>query len=388
MIPLQYNLRSLLVRRTTSLATLLGTGLVVFVFSAVLMLGAGIRRTLATTGRSDVALVLRQGSDAEVTSAIPNDQVGMLLAPREVARRTGGEPDGVAEALALLNLPRRDDGALANVQVRGVGPEAYEFRPDVKLLEGRRARPGTDECVVGRALRGRFDGLLPGQRVELSAQRSLQVVGIFEAAGSALESEVWADVDSVRSAFAREGYVQSVRVRLTQPAAFDRYARAIEGQRQLGVRVERESAYYERQSDGAAGFILGMGTLLAILFSLAAGVGAMITSYSAVAHRKREVGLLRALGFGGLSIVTSFLLESVVLALVGGLLGVVGSLALSWVSFSVVNAQGWNEQVVRFEPHPGSLLASLVLAAIVGALGGVLPALQAARWSVVRALHD
>jgi putative ABC transport system permease protein len=388
MIPLKYNLRSLSNRKTTTLATALGIGLVVFVFSAVLMLSAGIQKTLSLTGRPDMAIVIRKGSDAELSSAIESPQVGILLAPKEVARRPDGSPDGVGEVVVVITADKIGGDGVSNVTARGVSDDVWTFRPEVKVSEGRKPRPGADECVVGRAVRGRFKGLELGESVELKKNRPLKVVGIMSSDGSSYESEVWADLDVMRSSFGREGSVQSVRVRLTSPGAFDSYKRAIESNRQLGLAVERETKYYDKQSEGSSAFIMGLGGTIAFFFSLGAMIGAMITMYSAVANRRREIGTLRALGFGRLAIMSSFLFESVLLALVGGGIGALSSCLMGFVHFSVMNFQSWSEMVFRFEPTPGIVLGSLAFAGIMGVAGGFFPAVRAARLPLIKALKD
>jgi len=387
MIPIVYNLRSLAVRKTTTLATVLGIALVVFALSSVTMLAAGVRKALSHTGRADVALLLRKGSDSEVVSAIELQTVPLLLSGPEVARKPNGEPDGVAELVVILNVDRHDQQTVANVQVRGVGDDALHERPDLTIVAGRAARPGTDECLLGRALVDRFAGLRLGGQLELNEQRTLTVVGVMAARGAALESEVWADLHAVQAAFARTGYVSSVRVRLTAPGAFPAYQRALENDPRLGVSVQRETVYLEHQAEGSSGFITGLGGLLCFLLSLGAMLGALITMHAATSQRAREIGTLRALGFGRQSIVASFVLEAALLGALGGVVGTCASLALGWVHFSVVNAQSWNETVFSFEPTWQGALGSLIAAIAMGVLGGLLPALRAARLPLVHALR-
>jgi putative ABC transport system permease protein len=388
MIPVSYNLRSLRVRKTTTLATAGGIGLVVFVFAAVLMLSEGIKKTLASSGRPDVAIILRKGSDAELSSAVDTPSVGLILASKEVARRKDGKSDGVGELAVVLLLDKLGTDGVSNAAMRGVPDDVYDFRPEVKIVEGRKAKPGSDECVVGRAIRGRFKGLDLGQDFELRKNRQLKVVGIFESGGSAFESEIWANVDSVRSAFGRDGIVSSVRARLTDAAQLAAFKASIESNRQLGLEVQRESEYYEKQSEGTSLFITTLGTIVAFFFAIGAMIGAMITMYSAVANRKREIGTLRALGFGKRAIMTSFLLESLFLALIGGALGAAGSLAMGFVEFSMVNFQSWSEMVFRFEPTPQIIIAALLFATGMGFLGGLFPAVRAARMTLIKALKD
>jgi putative ABC transport system permease protein len=388
MIPVKYNLRSLSQRKATTLATGLGIGLVVFVFASVLMLSAGITKTMQITGKPDLALIIRKGSDGELSSAIDSPNVPLILAPKQVKRRANGQPDGVGEVVVVITADKVGDEGVSNVTVRGVTDDAFEFRPEVTVVEGRKARPGADECVVGKAVRGRFKGLELGQSVELKKNRPLKVVGVMASGGSSYESEVWADIDVVRSSFGREGYVQSVRARLTSEDQYDAYKNQIESNRQLGFQVFRETEYYEKQSEGSSAFIMGMGGTIAFFFSLGAMIGAMITMYSAVANRRREIGTLRALGFGKFSIMSSFLLESVLLALLGGGAGALASLAMGFVHFSIVNFASWSEVVFRFEPTGGIVGGSLAFAAIMGVLGGFFPAVRAARLPLIKALKD
>lgn len=388
MVPVSYNLRSLTVRKATTFATAGGIALVVFVFSAVMMLGEGIQRTLARSGSRDIAVVLRKGSDAELSSSIETSSVGLILASKEVARRKDGTSDGVGEVVVVITMNKAGTDGVSNLQIRGVPDNAYDFRPEVKVVEGRKAQPGADECVIGRAIRGRFAGVELGDSFELRKNRPLKVVGVFESGGSSLESEVWADADTVRSAFGREGIVQSVRARLVNESAFDAFERAIEGNRQLGLEVERETVYFEKQSEGTTQFITTLGSVVAFFFAIGAMIGAMITMYSAVAHRKREVGTLRALGFSKLSILTSFLLEALLLALIGGIIGATASLAMGLVRFSMVNMASWSEMVFTFEPTVSTLTTALIFAGSMGLVGGLAPAIRAARMPLIHALKE
>jgi putative ABC transport system permease protein len=388
MIPISYNLRSLTVRKTTTLATATGIGLVVFVFSSVSMLGEGITRTLGTTGRPDTAIVVRKGSDAELSSAIDVANVGLVLAAKEVRRRPDGKPDGVGEIVAVLTMEKVGAEGVSNLTIRGIPDDAYEFRPTVKIVDGRKARPGADEVVIGRAMRGRFKGVDLGQKFELRKNRWVTVVGVFSDGGSSYESECWADPDAVRTAFGREGVVSSVRVRLNSPESFDSFKSAMAANRRLGLDAKRETDFYAAQSENTAAFINGLGKTVAFFFAIGAMIGAMITMYSAVANRKREIGTLRALGFGKGSILFSFLFESVSLAVIGSALGAVASLAMGLVSFPMVNFQSWSEMVFTFQPTARIIVSAVVFGAVMGLLGGFAPAIRAARMPLVRALKD
>jgi putative ABC transport system permease protein len=388
MIPISYSLRSLTVRKSTTAAAAGGIALVVFVFSAVLMAGNSVTKTFGRGGSPDVVVVLRDGSDAELSSNVEEPDVGLILASPEVARRADGSPDGTAELVGVLALDKSNGDGVSNLQIRGVSDHAFDFRPSVRIVEGRRARPGADEVVIGAAVRGRFRGVDLGQTFEVRRNRPVEVVGIFEADGSSYESEVWGDVETVRAAFGRPALYSSVRARLRSPSAFDAFRASVEGDRRLGVSAARETDFLAKQSENTASFVMGMGFLIAVFFSMGAIIGAMITMYAAVANRTREIGTLRALGFPKRAILTSFVIEAVLLALGGGLVGAAGSLCLGLVRFSLVNFQTWSEMVFSFEPTPAIIGGSLLFAVTMGLVGGAFPAFRAARVDVLTALRS
>jgi putative ABC transport system permease protein len=387
MVPVSYSVRNLLVRRTTTAATALGIGLVVFVFASVLMLGAGLKRAMGRSGSDDVAIVMRAGSDAELSSGIELPAAGLVMASPEVRVRPDGRPDAVGEVVGVLALDRAGGDGVSNVQVRGVPDDVYRFRPTVRVVAGRAAAPGSDEVVVGAAIRGRFRGVELGQSFEIKKNRRVRVVGVLEDRGSSFESEVWGDIDTVRSAFGREALVSSVRARLRSAGQLDAFKRAIETNPQLGLTVKRESVYYEDLAQGTTKFLTILGLMIAFFFSAGAMIGAMITMHASVAQRSREIGTLRALGFSRRSILASFLFESVVLSLVGGAVGALASLAMGLVRFNIVNFATWSEVVFTFVPTPAIVVSSLVFAALMGLLGGFFPAVRAARMNVLDALR-
>jgi putative ABC transport system permease protein len=385
MIPLSYNIRNLAVRKTTTAAVALGLGLVVFVFASVMMLSNGIRKTMGRSARPDVALVMRKGAAAELESVIEEPSINLVLNDKALPIPAEG-PRGVAELVVVILAEKVGAPGMSNAQVRGIPDGGLAFRPSVKVIAGRAARPGSDEVMVGKALRGRFKGLDLDQSFELKKNRSVKVVGIFEDNGSSYESEVWADLNTVRTTFRREGFVSSIRARV-EPSAFDAYKASIESNRQLNMQVLKEAAYYEKQSEGTATFIFAMGLMIAVFFSVGAMLGAMITMHAAVANRQREIGTLRALGFSRKSILLSFLVESILLALLGGVLGAGASLAMGSVSFSMVNWVSWSEIVFRFEPTSAILVRAIVFATAMGLFGGLLPAVRAARVSPIDAMR-
>jgi putative ABC transport system permease protein len=387
MIPVAYNLRNLAVRKTTTIATAAGLGLVVFVFASSLMLAKSVERTLGRSAREDVAIVLRKGSDAEMMSGIEEQQVGLILSNADVAKRSDGKPEGVAEIIAVILLDKLGTDGISNVQVRGVPDDAMAFRPSVRIVEGRPAQPGTDEAIVGKQIFGRFKGLALGGTFELRKNRAIKVVGVFEDAGSSYESEVWTDVHTVRTAFGREGSVSSVRAKLASPQKLAAFKASIEQDRQLGLEVMSERAYYEKQAEGTSIFIKTLGILVVVFFSIGAMIGAMITMHASIAGRQREIGTLRALGFSRSSILASFLLESVLLAGLGGLVGAAASLPMSLVKFSTINFASFSEVVFTFEPTVGIITGSVMLAVFMGFLGGFFPAVRAARMNPIQAMR-
>jgi len=386
MIPLSYNVRSLFVRKATTVATALGIGLVVFVLSSALMLGKGIRKTLVSSGSAGRAMVLRKGSDTEMASGIESNTVSLIMAAPGVKRGDDGQPLGTADVVIVAALDKvGDEGFVSNILVRGVQSGVMKVRPEVRVIDGRPATSGTDEVIIGRGVRGHFKGLELGSSFDLKKNRPVKVVGVFESGGSSLESEVWADIETVRTSFGRGSASSSVTVVLESPGAYDGFAAYVENDKQLGLEPFRESVYYDKQSEGTAMFITGLGSSIAFFFSVGAMIGAMITMYGAVAQRTKEVGTLRALGFSPSSVLLSFLFESSVLALVGGVLGGLASMGMTAVKFSMMNFATWQEISFSFEPSVVIVLSSIAVGGVMGILGGFFPALRAARMSPIEA---
>ena len=352
------------------------------------MLSAGIRKTMSSSGKPTNALVLRRGSDTELASGIETKLVNLVLNAPGTKRDASGQPAGVGELVVVITLEKLGtEGQVSNVQVRGVPDNVLAVRPEVRIVEGRPARPGTDEVIVGKGVRGRFQGADLGGQFELKKNRPATVVGVFEAGGSSFESEVWADVDTVRTSFGRPGLVSSVTVQLAGSTKFEAFKAAIESDRQILLEAIRESSYYEKQSEGTSLFVAALGVVIALFFSVGAMIGASITMYAAVAQRQREIGTLQALGFSRMSILLSFLLESFVLALGGGAVGVVAALGMSQAKFSMMNFATWQEVTFSFDPQLSILLTALAAGGIMGVLGGFFPAVRAARTSPIDAMR-
>jgi putative ABC transport system permease protein len=387
MIPIRYNVRSLTVRKATTLATALGIALVVFVLASSLMLSAGIRKTLGSSGKADNAIVLRMGSDAELGSVVEESSVPLILAAPGVKMDEQGKPLGTSEVVVVAAMPKLGADGVTNVSIRGVPDNSARFRPEVQIVAGRAPRPGADEVMIGGRIRGRIEGLDLGQTFELKKNRPVTVVGVFEAGGSSYESEVWADTELVRQAYHREGIYSSVRVELESPTKFDAFRAGVENDKRLGLQAVREMSFYEKQSEGVATFVGVLGTIVSIFFAAGAMIGAMITMYGAVASRQREIGTLRALGFSRSSVLSSFLFEAVLLAVVGGAVGAAASVLMGFVHFSMVNMASWSEMVFSFDPTPRVLTTALVFACGMGLFGGLLPAVRAARTSPLMAIR-
>ncbi|MEY2933468.1 MAG: hypothetical protein RL033_4217 [Pseudomonadota bacterium] len=391
MIPISYNVRSLLVRRTTTIATALGIGLVVFVLSSALMLGQGIRNTLVAEGSTARAKVLRKGSDTEMASGLETSQVSLVMAAPGIKRDSANQPLGSGEVVVVIAMDKlggEAQGLISNILVRGVPPQVLQVRPEVHIIRGRPARPGTDEVIVGKGITGNFKGLELNSSFDLKKNRPVQVVGVFEAGGSSLESEVWADIETLRTSFGRGSSTSSITVQLESASAYDGFAAYIENDKQLGLEPLRESVYYEKQSEGTSLFIKILGSFIAFAFSLGAMIGAMITMYGAVSQRSKEVGTLRALGFSRFDVLLSFVLESSVLAFAGGVVGALASLGMSAVEFSMMNFATWQEVSFSFDPTPSILFGSIAAGGLMGILGGFFPAVRAARLSPVLAMRQ
>ena len=387
-IPFAYNWRSLFVRKTTTLATALGIALVVFVLASSQMLANGIRETFVSSGSASNALVLRKGSDNELSSGFENKYLNLIGAAPGVKKGKDGQPLVTGDVVVVVAMDKLNtDGQVSNVQVRGVMENSFEVRPQVRIIEGRPAKSGTDEAIVGKGMLGRFKGLALGESFELKKNRAVTVVGVFDAEGSAFESEVWVDIETLRSSFGRQGLFSSALAVLDGPTKYDAFAATVESDKQLGLETDRERTYYEKQSDNTALVVQTLGIVVFIFFSLGAMIGAMITMYGSVAQRTREIGTLRALGFGRGAILFAFLTESFVLALVGGAIGAAASLVTTTFKMSTMNYDTWQEVSFSFTATPGILIGAVVLGGLMGIFGGFFPALKASRTSPIAAMR-
>ncbi|HKT81209.1 MAG TPA: ABC transporter permease [Vicinamibacterales bacterium] len=383
---LSYNLRSMAVRKVTAAMTAMGIAMVVAVFVMTLAIAQGFQKTLVSSGSPGNAIVLRKGATSENVSAVSRAQLPIIQSLPQVARTADGRPLASPELVVIIALPRLSDGQTANVPARGVGPRAFEVRGSLRFEEGRPLTPGTREINVGRLAVGRFQGLALNSEVRIAGQL-WKVVGIFSDDDASFESEVWGDVELMIPAFQRDGY-QSVTVTLTDPSAFESFEAAIADDPRLDLRPQRETDFYAAQSRVMTTVIRVFGSFVTIILAIGAMFGAMNTMYAAVAYRTREIGTLRALGFSRPAIVTAFLAESVALALVGGIVGCLLALPVHGLSTGTTNMASFSEVAFKFRITPALLGGGLAFAAVMGALGGLLPALGAARIPVSRALRE
>src|SRR6185436_14217842 len=384
-IPLSYVARNLWTRRLTTALTAGGLALVVFVFATVLMLDAGLKRTLVTTGESDNVVVIRKGAETEIQSGIYRDQAGVIEMHPAVAVGPGGERMVAKETVVLISLTRRGDDKPSNVVIRGTAVRGLELRPQVRLVAGRMFRPGTAEIIVGSSIAARFDNTGIGSQLRF-AQRGWTVVGTFDAGGSGFDSEIWGDAEQLMQSFRRIAY-SSMVLRLADRDLFERFRTDVAADPRLANEMKREQTFYSHQSRALSTFINVLGLTLSVIFSIGATIGAMITMYASVATRVAEIGTLRALGFRRRAVLGAFLVESLLMGLAGGAIGLALAAFMQMASFSTVNFQTFADLSFRFVLTPGIALKALLFAVAMGMAGGFLPALRAARLKIVDALR-
>jgi len=385
-IPLRYNLRNLVVRWRLTLATMLGIALVVAVFIMIMALARGLKATYISTGDPRNLLVLRKGSTAESSSQITRNEVRLIRYLDGIARDDSGEPLASPEILVLINLDRRDRKGTANVLVRGIGPVGLRLRTKVRVIEGRMFQPGLRECVVSRKIAERFAHCRVGEQFR-TGRTLWRVVGIFDAAKTAYESEIWVDADEARAAFKRNFYGSILIRPVEDSVTVATMIKRMEADKQLSIRVLPEVEYYKEQTKTATP-IQWLGSVLAVVMSIGAAFSAMNTMYAAVSARTREIGTLRVLGFRRRHIYLSFLLESVILALLGGVLGCLLSLPLNGIATGTMSWTTFSEVAFEFRITPELLANGMAFALVMGGLGGLLPARLAASKPVLDALRS
>ena len=384
-IPFSYVVRNVAARRLTTALTAGGMALVVYVFATVLMLAAGLKATLVSTGQDDNIVVIRRGAQSEVQSGVDRTQAGVVESLPDIAIGEDGQKLISKEPVVLINLPKRGTNKSSNVVIRGVTPNGLELRPQVRLVEGRMFRPGTSEVITGRAIADGFQGAGVGETLRF-ASRDWTVVGVFDAGRTGFSSEIWGDAEQMLQGFRRLGF-SALIFRLADSDRFDAVKSTIESDPRLTLEAKRETRFYADQSESLAKFISYLGTTISVIFSIGAIIGAMITMYASVASRTAEIGTLRALGFPRTAILVAFLVEALTLGLLGGVIGIVAASFMQAMSISTMNFQTFAEIAFSFTMTPGIVAASLAFALAMGFVGGFLPAARAARMKIVDALR-
>ena len=371
----------------TTALTLGGISLVVFVFAAVLMLANGLQQALIDTGSDDNAVILRKGASTELVSQLDRNSANIIKTAPEVATLPDGKPLASGEVQVIINLKKTTSNDMGNISVRGVSPEGFQMRRGVRITEGRMFAFGTNEIIVGKNTATRFQGCGIGQTVKFGGA-TWSIVGHFEAGGTAFDSEIWADVDQVLAAFGRPVF-SAMTVRLTSSSALETFKTRIERDpRTSGLEVQGERQFYLEQSKLMATLIRVLGLFVTIIFSIGAVFGALITMYAAVANRTVEIGTIRALGFRRRSVLGAFLVESILLSLLGGGLGIGLASVMSSIQISTTNFGSFSEIAFGFVLSPGIVVASLLFAVVMGVLGGFAPAVRAARQNILAALRS
>ncbi|MEO7052848.1 MAG: ABC transporter permease [Rhodanobacter sp.] len=372
-------------RAGSSSVIVIGIAGVVAVLVALLAMGEGLTATLESGGRTDTAIVLRGGSAAESASVLTHGDVLAVEQAPGIARDASGKPMTSAELVVAASVKQKGSNDDANAQLRGVDPQAWALRPNLKIIEGRKFKPGLREMDVGQGAARQFAGLAVGDEVKLGTE-SWKVVGVF-ASGDAYDSEMWSDRQTVASAYRRGNSAESVLVKLTSPSAFDSFNAALASDPKLKVEASTTKDYFAKQSAGLATVIRVVGLTVGIIMAIGAVFGALNCMFAAVASRAREIATLRAIGFRGIPVVASVMLETMLLALLGGVLGAL----IVWLVFNGYTAStlsGLTQLVFRFQVSPQLLWEGLKWALAIGFIGGLFPAVRAARLPVSTALRE
>ena len=386
LIPITYNVRNLLVRKTTTIMTALGVALTVAVMLGVGTLVEGLRTSLVAGGDPLHLIVMRQGSTAELVSVVSKEEFDVIKFSPGIAK-LDGEPMASHEVVSVVNLPLRGDASSeANISVRGLSPMGIKLRHDVELLEGRWFTPGMREMVVGRGVNGKRAGTDIGDKI-FYGRGDWEVVGVFSAGQSSFNSEIWIDVNLAGADLGRGSSLSSVLVRADDSPAAVALQNLVADDQRLGLEAERESEYYAKQMVSADP-IRYLGMFVAVIMAIGSCFAAMNTMFAAVANRSHEIGVLRLLGFSRTSVLTSFVLESLLLSILGGLLGCVLVLPLNGLEGRIGNFMTFAETTFQFRLTLDYVFGGLLFAATMGIMGGLLPAWLAARREVLRSLGD
>ncbi len=385
-IPLVYNLRNVAQRPVATAATAIGIGLTVAVLLAALALAGGFHAALTSAGSPDRAIVLARGADSEVMSWFSFEVADIMRANPNVATRADGRADATFDMVATTNLPRLGQSGTSNIRVRGVDLATVSARATPQIVEGRLFTPGAEEVIVGHAISRRFAHCRVGDAIHVQ-RRLLRVVGTFTTGGSAYESEIWGDGRTLMPMFHREGVYAVGLLRLKDPSRFAALQQDLEHDPRLNVAVKREDRFYAEQAQSVTVMVTVLGGFITAIMAVGATFGAANTMFAAVSGRTREIATLLVFGFSPLAILLSFVVESVIVALIGGLLGCALALPINAITTSTTNFQSFSEVAFRFRVTPGLMLLALVFSAVLGVLGGFFPALRAARQPIASSLR-
>ncbi len=386
-LPISYNVRNVRTRWQVNLFAIVGIALVVAVFVVLMAMRAGFQVALRETGLPENAMVVQRGSGSELTSWVPLDHRNKVVVDSRVAVGADGRPLASPEIVVVGSMPRRTDNMDTNVTIRGVTPKAFDVRGGIEITKGRMFKPGLYEVIVGERIAARIKGLDIGDEMPIQ-RHGWKVVGIFKSRGGAFESEVWGDLDTMAEPLKRTGGSNALAVRLKDPSTLESFDTWIRDDPEMQLQAIEERKYYEDQSGGLSSSLLILVSLVSVVMGVGAVFGAMNTMYAIVAARTREIGTLRALGFSRTSVLASFVIESVLLALVGGGLGCL--LAMPAQGFTTASGQtaSFSEVAFAFQVTPQILIAGVVFAAVMGFFGGLLPALRGARLPITTALRE
>ena len=385
-LPISYNVRNVRSRWQVTLLAISGIALVVAVFAVLMSMSAGFQAALKSTGTDQNAMVVQRGSASELTSWIPMDQKNMITAHEAIARGADGAAM-VSPEIVVVTVKPKADGQPTNVTLRGVSLKGQEVRGGISIVSGRNYAPGLDEVIVGDKIAARVQGLTLGSKLTLQ-KRTWTVVGLFSSRGGAFESEIWGDHDVIAQAFERPGGTNALAVRLREPGMVKALDAWIRANPQMQLQAIPERKYYEDQAGPLAKILRSLATVVAVIMGIGAVFGAMNTMYAIVAARTREIGTLRALGFSRRAILTSFVIESVTLAFIGGALGCVLALPMNGYSTGTGQTNSFSEIAFAFRVTPQIAGAGIGFAILMGAIGGLLPAVRAARLPITSALRE
>ena len=382
-----FSLRTLRARFGTAAAAVFGIAGVVAVLVGVLSIGEGFRRVMMSTGSPDTAIVLRSGADSEMTSVLLRPEAAIIESAPGVAR-AGDKALVSPELFVVVDLPKRSTGSEANVPFRGVKPAAFAVRPELKIVEGRNFAWGRNEVIVGVGAKNQFGKTDVGTDLKLG-QNVWKVVGAFEAKGGVAESELWTDAEVLAPAYYRGESFQTAVVKLASAGSFQQFKDALTSDPRVNLRIEREADYFAAQSRTLRLIVTGLAAVICSLMGLAALFGALNTMYTAVAARSREIATLEAVGFGGSAVMVSVIVEALLLALAGGLIGAIGAwLAFDGYRTATMNWQTFSQVAFAFDVTPNLMLGAIGYALIIGLIGGLFPAIRAARLPVSLALRE